>query len=146
MLRLRLIHTQEGTPRISEADHALILPWWTSRGGAGPSRTVLPGLGVIAELPRPGDNPWAVACGFCYLDATGSGMAMLGWLATNPEAMTGTAGRALLEVVRFLENHAQSLNYGGMMGSFSPELARSLARRGYTHGDTGHTQIFKQLD
>ncbi len=128
--------------RVSPEDHGLVSPWWEARGGVPPTRDMLPGCGALAFLrTRP------MACAFMYLDATGSGVAWLSWLASNPRAPVRAAGSAIGILIDFLLRHARSLNYWLVNATYcQPSLIRHLKRGGFRAGDTGMTQLFKALD
>lgn len=140
MLRLRTIHhATDG--RITAEDYAVVRPWWEARGGEAPSREMLPTFGVIAE-----QDGQPVACAFCYLDATGSGVAMLGWLATRPGSCAHKSGRAMLHLFRFIEQEAERLNYWLLMATYHrPSVVSTLKRLGFRPADTGMVQLFKKL-
>lgn len=138
-MTLRPFDLDPQVPRITAEDYALISPWWTARGGNPPPHTILPGCGMLATHD---DQP--VACAFMYLDATGSGVAWLSWLATNPAAHRITAGKALVHCIRFLIHHARSLNYWLISATYNtPSLIRHLIRQGFQYGDSGMIQLFR---
>ena len=113
-------------------------PWWQARGGDAPTREMLPGCGLaVAHQGKP------VAVAFMYLDATGSGMAWLAWLATCPHTNAHTTGRALRYALRHLVEHAASLNYWCIAATYHhPALIKTLKRLGFKTGDRGMTQLF----
>lgn len=122
--------------RISAADYARVCSFWDGRG-TPPQRALLPGLGVIyADM----------ACGFLYLDGSGSGVAVMAWTATDPAAPVLARGRAMLAVIDFLEAEALALGYHAMMCTHAaPSFIRLFQRRGYATGDSGLVQLFKCL-
>lgn len=127
--------------KVARATYAEIFPWWTDRGGEAPTRETLPTCGVIVS-----DRARPIACAFLYLDATGSGVAWLAWLATRPGASAHRAGRAIHHALRFLAAHARSLNYWQMFASYHhPSLISTLKRHGFKVGDTGMTQLFTTI-
>lgn len=105
MITLRPISRDE-TGRVSREEYATLEPWWTLRDAYAPPREMLPGMGVVAEH---GGQP--AACGFIYLDATGSGVAALSWLATRPGLGRMTAYRCLRHVVECLTIDARRMDY-----------------------------------
>jgi hypothetical protein len=124
--------------RVTAADFARFAPWWTARGGDSPTREMLPGCGVAVEW-----NPTPVAVAFLYLDATGSGMAWLAWLATCPDTSAHRTGRAMRHALRYLVGHAASLNYWCVAATYHhPALVKLLKRMGFKTGDRGMTQLF----
>jgi|GEM_PF-2135568 len=128
--------TREPDGRISLDDYARICGFWQGRGSP-PPRNVLPTLGVL------GDD---MACGFLYLDATGSGVAVMAWTATDPTASAIARGHAMLDVIEFLENEAAALNYHTVMCTHChASFIRLFTRRGYASGDSGLVQLFKSL-
>lgn len=127
--------------RIARSDYEMIAPWWCSRGGEAPTRETLPTLGAIALW---NDKPIATA--FMYLDATGSGVAWLAWLATCPHTSAHRVGRAMKHLFDFLTAEATRLNYWLVNATFHhPSLVSILKRLGFRTGDTGMTQLFKKL-
>ena len=132
---MRLIDKAEDG-RISEADYSLICEFWEGRG-VPPQRALLPTLGVILD---------DMACGFLYLDATGSGVAVMAWTATHPGAPVVERARALIWVIAFLENEAKALGYGAIMCSHChPSFIKHFKRSGYVTGDSGLVHLFKSL-
>ena len=140
MLSLRPI-TLATDGRISPADYELVSPWWQARGGDAPSREMLPTLGAVAS-----HDGCPLACAFMYLDATGSGVAWLAWVATCPCSNKHRVGRALSNVVKFLVEHAKELNYWLITATYHhPSLVSLLKQVGFIKGDTGMTQLFKKI-
>lgn len=133
---IRLIHKSEDG-RISPEDYALICGFWKGRG-VPPQRPLLPTLGVLVD---------DMACGFLYLDATGSGVAVMAWTATDPAAPHIERGHAMLQAIGFLEEEAKALGYHTVMATHShPSFIRVFTRRGYASGDSGLVQLFRTLD
>lgn len=133
---IRLIEKDAEDGRISQADYDLICGFWVGRGSP-PPRNILPTLGVIAD---------EMACGFLYLDASGSGVAVMAWTATNPSAAVLARGRAMIYVLDFLESEAGSLGYHTVMSTHQHlSFHRLFKRRGYASGDSGLVQLFKSL-
>lgn len=138
MISVRHIHLDG---RITLADYEILRPWWEARGGQAPSREMLPTFGAIAE--RHG-KPFA--CAFCYLDATGSGVGMLSWLATCPTSPKLLSGRALILLIGFLTQEAKRLNYWLLTATYHHPSAISILRRmGFTAADRGMVQLFKPI-
>jgi hypothetical protein len=127
--------------RIDHADFGLVSAWFLQRGGEPPFREMLPTCGAIVMKD---DEP--AGAGFLYMDATGSGMAWLSWLVTNPNLPLVTAGRAVVHLVEFLTEVARSNKYWCIVGNFNtPSINRLLERRGFKAGDTGATLQFKPI-
>ena len=102
---------------------------------------MLPGCGVVVEYEA---TPMAVA--FMYLDAAGSGLAWLAWLATAPGAPPLRAGIAIDMAVTHLETLAKEMHYWLLMATYHhPSLVEMLQRNGFAIGDSGMTQLFKPL-
>ena len=166
MITIRPIERAEDG-RISEADYAIVSSWWKIRAKESPPRAILPTLGVIAEYGRIGEcglrnadcdeetnpqsaiaNPLStpVAAAFAYLDATGSGVAWLGWMITDPHAPKNRAGRGLLRALDFLDKECLALDYWLSWATISdPDFIRFMQRRGYTPTDRGLCHLFKPL-
>ncbi len=133
---LRVIGKDEDG-RICAADYALLCSFWEGRGSP-PARAILPGLGVFAD---------EMASGFLYLDATGSGLAVMAWTATDPAAPVMARGRAMREVIDFLEKEAAALGYHALQCTHGhPSFVRLFKNRGYATGDSGLVHLFKSLD
>jgi hypothetical protein len=144
MITIRPIERAEDG-RISEADYAIVSKWWRIRAKESPPRTILPTLGVIAEHGD-GDVVKPVAAAFAYLDATGSGVAWLGWMITDPNAPKNRAGRGLLRALDFLDKECLALDYWLSWATISdPDFIRFMQRRGYTPTDRGLCHLFKPL-
>lgn len=140
MLSVRTI-TLDHDGRVSQADFSLVSAWFRQRGGEPPFREMLPTCGAVIEKD---DEPAGI--GFLYMDATGSGVAWLSWLATNPALPIITAGRAVVHLVKFLTEVAKSNNYWLLVGNFNrPSINSLLRRHGFTDGDKGATLQFKPI-
>jgi len=127
--------------RVCPRDFSLVVPWWQARGGDSPTREMLPGCGALCE-----HNGIPIACAFLYLDATGSGVAWLAWLATCPAANAHRAGRAVRHLLCYLSGFAKSMNYWLLHATYHhPSLVSLLKRTGFQVGDSGMTQLFKPL-
>lgn len=131
MITLRTIELENG--RISSADYAILKLWITSQHGTPPPLTILPTLGAFAYS---GEKP--IACAFAYLDATGSGVAMIEWIFSNPGAPAFLAGRAVGTVIDFLEQQITKLNYGTVfISTANNRLAQHLPTLGFSHTESG---------
>ena len=131
----------DASGRVAAGEYALFAGWWNSRHGSPPALEMLPGCGVVVEEA---DGPVAVA--FMYLDATGSGVAWLGWMASDPLAGAATACNAVELAVQFLEDHARALNYWLVVASYNrPSLVAAMVRAGFQAGETNFTHLFKPL-
>lgn len=128
--------------RITPEDFHTISPWWVARGGKSPAREELPTLGVLAI-----HHGQPLACCFAYLDATGSGVSQLAWMATNPSASIITRGNALHIALDFLIPHIRDLGYWLINATYHhPSIARALRAEGFMTGDTGLTHQFFYLN
>ena len=127
--------------RVSPADFSLVSPWWEARGGESPTREMLPGCGAVAEW-----NGQPIACAFMYLDATGSGVAWLAWLASRPGTSAHRVGRAFRHLFSFLTDEARRMNYWMVNATYHhPSLISLLKRLGFQTGDVGMVQLFKTV-
>ena len=136
-----MIHLDLEDARISHADFQTVSPWWKARGGESPSREMLPTLGVIAS-----HHGQPLACCFAYLDATGSGVSQLAWMATNPAYAAIQRGRALNYLLDFLVPHIRELGYWLINATYHhPSIARKLRAHGFVTGDTGLVHQFLNL-
>lgn len=133
-----MINLDPDDDRITDQDFATLSPWWETRGGQSPSRVMLPALGVIAS-----HHGQPLACCFAYLDGTGSGVAQLAWMSTNPLYAAIQRGRALTHCLDFLIPHIQDLGYWLINTTYHhPSIIRRLKARGFLTGDTGLTHQF----
>ena len=127
--------------RVSRQEFSLVSPWWEARGGESPTREMLPGCGAVAEW-----NGQPMACAFMYLDATGSGVAWLAWLASKPGSPGKRVARAFKHLFEFLTNFAREMNYWLVNATYHhPSLVSLLKRQGFQTGDVGMVQLFKTL-
>ena len=102
---------------------------------------MLPGCGAICEW-----NGKAIAAAFMYLDATGSGVAWLAWLASCPGTTGRRVARAFDHLFTFLTDFAKDMNYWLVNATYHhPALISLLKRHGFQTGDVGMTQLFKLL-
>lgn len=127
--------------RVSHHEFLMVSPWWEARGGDSPTREMLPSCGAVAEW-----NGDPIACAFMYLDATGSGVAWLAWLASKPATSAHRVARAFRHLFDFLTGEARRMNYWLVNATYHhPSLISLLKRLGFQTGDTGMTQLFKTL-
>lgn len=124
----------------TDHDWPVYAGWWVARDTVPPPRAILPKLGRVVEW-----NGEPAAAGFLYLDATGSGVAWLGWFATNPHASPLRNGKALRELVSCLEAVARALDYGKIFTTVADPLPGFFLRSGYVAGDSNLTHLFKPL-
>lgn len=105
----------------------MLASWWVGHGWPAVPLQVLPPLGVIL-----GND----AAGWLYMDNGGTGVAMLEWLVTNPEAKPMQAAKSLVKVVEFLKSEAKRMDYGAILTTCrQPSLARLLERSGFSKTD-----------
>ncbi len=139
---IRVIH-KAADGRIDHPEYDRLAEWWKKRGAAPPPRNILPTLGVVAS--RNPEGPLAAAA-FAYLDATGSGVAWLGWMVTDPDAPPIAAGRALHEAIAFLEREASALGYWLMWSTVAkPSFIKLFQSRDYVATDHGLCHLFRPL-
>lgn len=139
-MTLRPVIIDPETNRLSSEDYAIIAPWWQARGGNAPDSNLFPNVGFIA-LTTTGEP---IACAFAYIDGSGSGVAMLAWMASNPEFASIETGSAIIELIYFIEKTVHAMGYWCLMGAFNtPSIINHLTSGGFQVGDTGMTHIFK---
>jgi hypothetical protein len=138
-IRTILIDPQDG--RIEPTEYTTLAKWWTARAGQAPPRTILPTLGAIAH-----HHGEPVAAAFAYLDATGSGVAIIAWHITDPGAHPRHAGRGLKHAIRFLEDECARLNYWlAWTATSSQSLASYLQATAYQKAEENITHLFRAL-
>lgn len=123
-----------------ESDWPAYASWWEARGASPPPASILPKLGRVVEV-----DGVACAAGFLYLDATGSGVAWLGWFATDPQSSPLRNGRAMNALVGCMEDVARTLDYGVIFSTVADPLPKFFHRSGYQSGDSNMTHLFKTL-
>jgi hypothetical protein len=113
---------------VTPDDYATLESWWEGHGWAPVPQRVLPPLGILYREH---------AAGWLYMDNGGTGVAMMEWLVTNPEARPLSAARALTQVVDFLKSEAKRMNYPMILTTCrQPSLARLLHRAGFQTTDS----------
>lgn len=141
MTTIRTIQIDPTDGRIDPTEYATLAKWWTARAGQAPPRTILPTLGAISSHY---DSP--IAAAFAYLDATGSGVAIIAWHITDPAAHPRHAGRGLKHAIRFLEDECARLNYWlAWTATSSPSLASYLQATDYQKAEDNITHLFRPL-
>ena len=124
VIRVRLVKCEAGGGRVDPGEYAMLEPWWKARGGFPPKREMLPGLGAIGLA-----DGVPAAAAFMYLDAAGSGVAQLAWLAMAPDAGKRAAVRSLRAAAGFLLGEARRMNYWLVSATFHhPSLVRFLGK------------------
>jgi hypothetical protein len=114
-------------------DYPVLYHWWEMHGFPPVPQRLLPPLGVICD-----EN----AAGWLYMDNGGTGVAMMEWLVTNPEASPRKAIRALQEVVAFLKSEAKRMEYPFILTTCRQDaLARLLEKCGFTISDRDMTHL-----
>lgn len=123
------METEPGLFRmVAGEDYPMLASWWQGHGWQAVPQRVLPPLGIIYA-----DK----AAGWLYMDNGGTGVAMMEWLVTNPEAKPLDAARALRKVVAFLKDEAKRMEYPIILTTCrQPSLARLLGREGFEVSDT----------
>lgn len=119
------------------AHYPLLCEWWTGHGWPPVPEVILPPLGVIHT---------GGAAGWLYMDNGGTGVAMLEWLVTDPQAKPLAAARALSAVVQFLKEEAARLDYRHILSTCrQASLSRMLERHGFSVTDTGMIHLLCPL-
>ena len=127
--------------RVDQRFYGVFSRWYRARGGNAPTREMLPACGVIVGHP---DDPCAAA--FLYLDATGSGVALLSWMATRHDLPPAIAHQAVLQAVLYLADHARSLDYWTLLAVYAcPSLIRQLSAAGFRTMETGAATLYLTL-
>lgn len=119
------------TMRLAErhVDHPLLAKWWTGHGWPVVPSERLPMLGAIASVK--GQD---VAAAFCFMDNSGSGVAMIEWIVTDPAASARSAAAGIKAVVEWLMWRAgeDDLRFDFFLTTCrQPSLAKLLERCGY---------------
>lgn len=129
MIQLRLIDRDTELVPLWEATLA---PWWRGHGWDPVPHTILPRLGVLAELAHPETERPAVplAAAWLYMDNS-IGVAMLEWIVTDPARPRDTV-KALPLLIDFLTREAKRLGYGIVLATCrQPSLSKLLQRHGF---------------
>jgi hypothetical protein len=123
-----------------ETDYPLVSGWWEAHGFPVVPVAVLPKLGVMAM-----DGELPVTAAWLYMDNS-TGVCMLEWLVTNPDATGRQSLAGIAAVVGFLAERASEMNYGAMLTSCrQPALARIYERHGFTKTDEGVIHLVRNL-
>lgn len=118
---------------VTAEDYTMLAAWWDGHGFPAVPQRLLPPLGVIF------DNQ---AAGWLYMDNGGTGVAMMEWLVTNPEAKPLQAAKALTKVVALLKAEARRMDYAIILTTCrQASLGRLLERAGFQQTDTGMTHL-----
>lgn len=115
-------------------DYPMLKSWWEGHGWNAVPLCILPPLGVICD---------DAAAGFAYMDNGGTGVAMMEWMVTDPNA--GLRGvKALHHVVTWLSQELKRMDYGAILTTCrQPALARFLEKRGFNKTDEGVIHLIK---
>lgn len=117
--------------------YPLVAEWWTGHGFPAIPRRRLPHVSVMHA---------GGAFGCLYMDNGGTGVAMMEWLVTDPQAAPRAAARALCDVVEFVKETARAHDYDMILTTCrQPSLARLLERVGFTRSDEGMIHLFANL-
>jgi hypothetical protein len=136
---LRPVHLDEEN-RIRGDDFSWVCHCYGIRGGSAPAS--LPSCGVIAE----DDIGKRIAAAFMYLDACGSGTAMLAWCCTDPDIIPTAADFALSTCFHHLQEHARELGYSTVIAYYNTRsLTNLLTRDGFTVCEENVTSLIKPL-
>ena len=124
-----MMQTEANPMRLWSADdYPMLQSWWEGHGWPAVPQRVLPPLGLIYA---------DTAAGWLYMDNGGTGVAMMEWLVTNPEARPLESARALANVIELLKAEAKRMEYAFILSTCrQPALARLLNRAGFATTDT----------
>jgi hypothetical protein len=128
--------------RIDSADYATIAGFWTARGGTPPPRQRLPTVGVLfAHCGKP------LACAFLYCDATGSGVGVVAWVASNPKSSPRVAKLAVEHCIDAVERIAAAMGLVDLLCTqvMDSGMHRLLVKHGYGTGETGLCHLLKPI-
>lgn len=122
------------------SDYPEIERFWTDRGFKAPHLSSLPRLGQVAVK-----GGSIVACGFCFLDACGSGVCWFAhFLTSTRHGLSGARG--LSHVLKLIEEIVVDLDYGAIVASASnPSTVRFFEMKGYTSRDFEMTHLVKHI-
>ena len=112
-----------------ETDHPLLASWWNGHGWPTIPAERLPMLGAIATVK--GKD---AAAAFCFMDNSGSGVAMLEWIVTDPGASPRSSAAGIKAVVEWIMWRAgePDLRFNFFLTTCrQPSLAKLMERCGY---------------
>lgn len=115
-------------------DYPMLVAWWEAHGWPAVPRERLPKLGAIISI-RDTDT----AAAFCFMDNSGTGVAMVEWIVSNPEASPKAVFSGIQTVVKWLMWRAAEpdLRFTFFLSTCrQPALARVLERCGFAITDT----------
>lgn len=121
--------------------YAIISQWWVDRGTVPPPREMMPGAGMLAL-----SDGEPIACGFLYMDFTGSGVGVLAWLGISPRITSRDGVDALRILEDALSAYAKDLGCWVLGATYhSPGIINLLQSAGFEPVRSGLTQLFKTL-
>lgn len=125
----------------AEAQYEMIASWWEHHRMQALPAALLPPLGhVVCFEGKPVAACWA------YMDNGGTGVALLGWIVSNPDAPNRVVYTSLAELVQFTLDRLKALNYRAVFCSLNvPGLVKMFESMGFVAGDTGSTHLIKPL-
>lgn len=117
-------------------DYQMIDGWRRAHGHGQFIETLLPPIGVIAELD-------GVALSACWLHlSAGIGVGILEHLSTAPGLSPMQASTAIGHCLEALKQIAKEHDYGALIGFTHAAIARyACNHHGFTQGNTGLVQI-----
>ncbi len=124
-----------------EKDYPTLASWWKGHGWMALPEGALKTLGVICEVDG------VETCAAFLLMSNSTGVAMLEWMVTNPEAKAKACFRAIPAVTAFIEQEAARMKYGVLLTACRQEsLVRMYERCGFQVTDRNVTHMIKVLD
>jgi hypothetical protein len=124
-----------------DRDYDMLVSWWAGHGWTALPKHALNTLGVICAV-----DGVDTAAAFLLM-SNSTGVAMLEWLVTNPDANVRAAYLAIPTVTAFIESEAARMNYGVLLTACrQPSLVRMYERSGFTVTDRNVTHMIKILE
>jgi hypothetical protein len=114
-------------------DYPIVSAWWNAHNWSGVPANRLPALGAIAQM-----KGVDCAAAWIYMDNSGTGVAMVEWIVTNPESPPRSTVACIRAVVEWLMWRVSEpdLRFDFFLTTCrQPSLARVLEKCGFKISD-----------
>lgn len=115
-----------------ELDYAMVRDWWVGHGQRALHPQVLPALGIVVY--EADGEPRDLAALWLYLDNS-VGVCFLHLVVTVPGLSLKVAKAALFTGIEFLKQRAAAMDYGVMLMTTYPAIARLVKKIGFESDD-----------
>ena len=127
-----------------EDKYPLLEQWWKEHGWTAMPLHKLPPFGFIAWECHEGQPDVPLCASFAYLDNGGTGVAMLEWTVSNPQANGRMLVKGLRTLFNFMIQQLGSLEYDVIFTSCRIKgLIRLYEKCGFTKTDEAMTHLVR---